>query len=239
MKKLQRSKYEMFVRVRDFGTAQSALFPKETLGGQAFARVLAATTAIEEHLKDHVLSKAAARSIKVATREAVFNRMRTIAVAARRVTRAESTANPFVMPKRRSLAGELSTARAFMQAAVTRQAEFEKFGLPPTFVADFGKLVEQLQEAADDRLNAKTSRRKAQAGIRQALVDGLDAVRDLDVVVAIATRESDPVTFAAWTAARQIEGQNAAPAKAVVAPIATPPAPVPAPREIGDLEKAS
>ena len=32
----------------------------------------------------------------------------------------------------------------------------------------------------------------------------LDAVRDLDVIVAIATREQHPSTFAAWTAARAL-----------------------------------
>ena len=60
MKKQQRFKYEMFVRVRDFGAAHAALFPEATTGGQAFARVLAATAAIEEHLKNPVLGKAEA-----------------------------------------------------------------------------------------------------------------------------------------------------------------------------------
>ena len=42
----------------------------------------------------------------------------------------------------------------------------------------------------------------------QAFVPGSIAygLRDLDVIVAIATRQSDPTTFAAWTAARRIEG---------------------------------
>ena len=78
------------------------------------------------------------------------------------------------MPTRRNLAAELATARAFMQAAATRQAEFETFGLPSTFIADFRALVDQLQQAADVHLSAGRSRRKAQAGIYLALADGLD-----------------------------------------------------------------
>ena len=238
MKKLQRFKYEMFVRVRDFGTAHAALFPQATTGGKAFARVLAAAAAIDENLKDHVLGKAEARRVKATTREAVADRLRTIAAAARRLTRAESSFNPFVLPKRRSLAAQLSTARAFMQAAATRQPQFEQFGLPATFIGDFGAMVDELQLAVDVRLNSKTSRRKAQAGIATALADGLDAARDLDVIVSIATRHTDPATFAAWTAARRIEGQTSGGAKVPVATV-PPASAAPTAPAVDELEKAS
>jgi len=255
MKRQQRFKYEMFVRVRDFGTAHASLFPEASKGGQAFARVLAATTAIEEHLKNHVLGKAEARRIKAATRESLFEYLKTIAAAARRLTRVEPSVSPFVMPRHRSLAAELATARAFMEEAVSRQAEFEQFGLPSTFISDFKTLVDRLQQAADVRLSSKTVRRKALAGISTALADGLDAVRDLDVIVAIATRLTDPTTFAAWTTARRIEGLGAGPARLAVTPpmpqavagpvssTATAPPTLPVPvipvAAGGELEKAS
>lgn len=234
MKRQQRFKYEMFVRVRDFGTAHASLFPAASKGGQAFARVLAATTAIEEHLKNHVLGKAEARRIKAATRESLFEYLKTIAAAARRVTRVEPSVSPFVMPRHRSLAAELATARAFMEEAVSRQAEFEQFGLPSTFISDFKTLVDRLQQAADVRLSSKTVRRKAMAGISTALADGLDAARDLDVIVAIATRLTDPTTFAAWTTARRIEGQGAGPTRLAV----TPPMPEPAPGPVSPTAAA-
>lgn len=253
MKRLQRFKYEMFVRVRDFGAAHVALFPEATTGGQAFARVVAATAAIEQHLKDHVVGKAEARRIKATTRGSVADYLKTIAAAARRVTRAESAVNPFVLPKRRSLAAQLSTARAFLQEAASRQAGFEKFGLPPTFISDFQALVDQLQQAVDVRLSSKTARRKAQAGIVHALQEGLDAIRDLDVIVAIATRVQAPTTFAAWTAARRIEGlasvtgKDAPPTPTVSEPVVAPappappasPEPAPAVMSFVALEKAS
>ena len=242
MKKVQRFKYEMFVRVRDFGAEHASLFPEGTIGGQAFARVLAAAAKVEDQLKEHVLGQGEARRIKAATRDAVYDQLKTIAAAARRFTRAETGANPFQLPSRRNLATVLSTARAFMQSAESRKAEFEKFGLPSTFIADFGAQVTQLQQAADVRLSAKTARGRAQAGIEVAIADGLDAVRDLDVVVAIATRQADPVTYAAWTAARRIEGQNRAPAVEEEAPASPPEAPAqPAPVAVavGELEKAS
>ncbi|MGE0811724.1 MAG: hypothetical protein AB7O28_15780 [Vicinamibacterales bacterium] len=147
MTRQQRFKYEMFVRVRDFGTAHAALFPEATKGGQAFARVVAAVAAIDEHAKNHVIGRAEARRVKTETREAVFEYLKTIAAAARRVTRVEPSVSPFVLPPHRSLGAELATARAFMEAAATRQAEFEQFGLPSTFIGDFRTAVNRLQQA--------------------------------------------------------------------------------------------
>ena len=69
MTRRQRFKYEMFVRVRDFGVAQAALFPEASKGSQAFARVLAAVAALDEQQKAHLLGLAEARRIKAATRD--------------------------------------------------------------------------------------------------------------------------------------------------------------------------
>lgn len=251
MKRVQRFKYEMLVRVRDFGSEHAAMFPEGSVGGSAMARVLAAAAKFEEQMKDHLLGKGEARRIKAATRDAVYDQLKTIAAAARRLTRAETGVNPFVIPPQRNLTVVLSTARAFMESASSRQTEFEKFGLPATFIGDFKRQVDQLQQAADVRLSAKTARSKAQAGINVALADGLDAVRDLDVVVAIATRQSDPATYAAWTTARRVEGKSrvsaaeepqASEPAAPATPVAVvPPAPVPAPSTatVGELAKAS
>lgn len=165
MTRQQRFKYEMFVRVRDFGVAHAALFPEATKGSQAFARVLAAVAALDEQQKAHLLGLAEARRIKAATRDAVFNYMKTMAAAARRITQQEPAESPFVLPRKRRLGAELASARAFMAAAASRQKEFEAFGLPATFIADFQMLVDQLQQAADVRLSSRTVRRKAQADI--------------------------------------------------------------------------
>ncbi len=42
-------RYEMFVRVRDFGEAHAALFPKASLAQEQFAAVAAAATALSGH----------------------------------------------------------------------------------------------------------------------------------------------------------------------------------------------
>lgn len=210
MTKEQRFRYEMFVRVCDFGVAHAALFPEASRGGQALARVGAAIREVDEHTKNHVLGRAVGRRIKAETRAAVFEYLKMIAAVAQRMARSEPGVSPFLLPTHRSLAGELSTARAFIEAAATRQAEFEQFGLPPTFIGDFQALVEQLQQAVNVRLGSRTLRRKAMAGIRTALAHGLDAICELHIIVSIATRQ-DPTTFEAWTSARRVRASGPAP----------------------------
>jgi hypothetical protein len=226
MERKQRFKYEMFVRVRDYGKTQSALFPESSMGGQMFARVAAAVAAIDDHLTRRVVAQAEARKVKAATRAAMFTSMKTLALIARRVTRPEPGANPFRMPRRRSLKVEISTALAFIGEAEKRQEQFLRFGLPPTFISDFRMLVDELQQAVDVRLNSKTGRREAQAGIATALAEGLEVIRDLDAYVTVATRD-DRVRFAAWQSARHIEGQgsSSSPAKAPAVTVTTPAVP--------------
>lgn len=205
MDRKQRFRYEMFLRVRDFGVAHAGLFPESSTGEAMFGQVTAAVAAIDEHLKNGVLGAAGARRVKPATRKAVFGYMKTIALLGRRVTRPETGQNPFRMPRGRSLTAELAAARAFVEEAEKRQDEFVRFGLPPTFVSDFRTEVEELQHAVNARLNSKTIRKEAAAGIRTTLAEGLEVIRDLDAAVAAATR-TNPIVFAAWEAARRIEG---------------------------------
>ncbi|MCC6991515.1 MAG: hypothetical protein IT181_21120, partial [Acidobacteria bacterium] len=60
-----------------------------------FAQVTAAVAALDDHLKNRVVARAEARKVKAATRAAVFDYMKTVALAARRVTRPESGVSPF------------------------------------------------------------------------------------------------------------------------------------------------
>ena len=226
MQKDQRFRYEMFVRVRDYGTAQKELFPESSTGGQTFAQVTAAVAAIDGHLTDRVVATAEAQRVKAATRAAVFDYMKNVAQTARRVTRSKPGPNRFRMPRRKSLNAEISAARAFIREAEPLRDEFVRFGLPPTFISDFQGLVDAFQQAVDVRLNSKTLRRQAQAGIVTVLAQSLDVIRDLDAVVANATRH-DPIRFAAYQSARRIEGLGSSSTTAVkppvVPPVAVPP----------------
>ncbi|MEO8482889.1 MAG: hypothetical protein ABI634_11810 [Acidobacteriota bacterium] len=229
MDKEQRLKYEMFVRVRAFETVYPGLFDEGSLGSQAFSVLARAVEAIDDHLTKKVLAAADARKVKAVIRAAVREQMKIIAHAARRMAMKDAASNPFRIPTRKSDPAMLSTARAFIEAAGPRQAQFIRLGLPPDFVASLQRQVEALELAVDGRRKGRFQLRSAQAGVEAALEQGFDAIRDLDVVVPNAVR-SDPVRLAAWQGARRVEGgsRSSGPKVDPVAPAGD-----------GDLSKAS
>src|SRR5690606_7453583 len=163
-------------------------FPESSTTGRWFARVSAAVAAIDEHLKNRIVATADARRVKATTRTAVADYMKAIALAAPRGTPPDPRANRVRTPRRGSLKVEIATARVFAEEAAKRQAEFVRYGLPPTFISEFQALVDTLETAVNARLSSKTTRREARQGIATELARGLDAIRDLDAAVVIATR---------------------------------------------------
>jgi ribosomal protein S20 len=133
MDKKQRLRYEMLVRVRHYGMVHKEVFSEA--GAQLFARVTTALAAVDEHMKQQVVAKAEAGRVKAVTRAAVFDSMKTIALAARRGTGSQPGVNPFKMPARRSVQAEIAAARAFLQEAESHLDEFARLGLPPAFIS--------------------------------------------------------------------------------------------------------
>ena len=56
------------------------------------------------------------------------------------------------------------------------------FGLPTTFITDLRAMVHELQQASDVRISSKTVRRRALAGIKTAMAQGLDASKQAVIV---------------------------------------------------------
>ena len=205
MRKEQRYRYEMFVRVRDFGTANAELFPSSSKGGRMFTEVSAAVTAIEESLTKRDLARAEARRVKPGTRAVVTSYMKVIAATARQIALDEPGPNPFRRGGSKSNAALLAKARLFIDEAKVREATFVEFGLPVTFISDFTTLVDELAVAVTVRNNGRAWRQRAQVGIESALTTGAEAIHNLDVLVPNALR-LDPVRTGFWHGARRIEG---------------------------------
>ncbi|MCC7010425.1 MAG: hypothetical protein IT184_16570 [Acidobacteria bacterium] len=207
MTRTQRYKHEMLVRVRDFGIAHRDRFPGSSTGGELFDQVAAVVQTIDAHLRGRLLGETGGRRISPRTRALVRARMKTIARAGRRVTREERRPNPFRLPARRTLKVDVATARVFVEEARTREEAFGRFGLPQSYFSAFAALVDELEQAIDARLSSKTVRGHAKAGGTVAVRQGLELVRDLDVIVEVATQQ-DPALADAWKTARHIEGQG-------------------------------
>lgn len=234
MTKEQRARYDTFTRVRGFGADHKELFPESSAGSAWFSEIAATIDAIDLNMKERVVARAEARKVKAEKRQAVEKNMKTIAGVARRMARSEPDENVFIMPRQRSLQALLSTARAFAEEGIRRQELFVRYGLPATFISEFQALVNTLHVAAVTRQTSKTTRNEAQAAIEAALESGIEVIRNLDYAVEVATRPN-PAQFAAWKAARRIQGlrsSNADTSKATQAsPTANPPAAVVAPTD--------
>lgn len=231
MNRQQRYRYEMFVRVRDFGAANAALFPASSPGGQRFAQMAAVVAAIEQELQKRDLARAEAQRVKATTRAKVKEQMKAIALIARRVNRTDPGINKLKMPSRQSTNALLTRARVFATEAGKRQAAFADFGLSPDLLSEFNSLVDQLEQAAAVRMNSRSLRREAQAGVERALADGFTVIHDLDAVVANALT-NDPAKFAGWEGARRLEGLGSPEAP----PVSTPAPAVPVPAETTGAE---
>ena len=209
MIKTQRLRYEMFVRVRNFGTSNREVFPEASVAGQRFGQVAAVVANITAQLVRRADARAETRKVKDTTRVAVLNHLRAIASTGRRAAGGETVPHPFRMPSRRSTTAVITTARLFMEEADARKEQFVALGMPATFLADFQKAVEDLERAVEVQQDSRAARKKAQAAIETDLARGYNVIRDLDVTVANALRD-DPVRLGQWQGARRVEGASSA-----------------------------
>jgi hypothetical protein len=143
----QRLKLEMFVRVVSFGAAQRGVFPEASAGGKLFARLAALVASIEEQLVRRAQARAEARKLSGETRAAARLSMKAIAATGRRAAKGEATPHSFRMPGRTSATVTLSTARLLKEEAERRKDRFIELGMPPTFIADHDRVVDELARA--------------------------------------------------------------------------------------------
>lgn len=204
MDKSQRVRYEMLQRVSEFGTVHRDLFPEFSVGGQAFARVNRAVEQIETHSVSKLLAAKEGLRAKAGGRAAVTRWMKVIARTARGVLRGQpKAANKFQLPTRSSDNALLTTARAFFKEAQPIEDELIRHGLPATFLNDLREEADAFDVAIKGRHGGRAEVAAGQAGIRDALADGREAVQVLDGIVANAL-ENDAVKFAAWLRNRRV-----------------------------------
>jgi hypothetical protein len=204
----ERIRYEMFQRVRDFGTAHRDVFPNGSAGAQAFAKVADAVAAFETHLDAKSTTAAQSRQTKTTARNALKARMRGVIRTSRGVARVAADGREALrMPVRRSDIALLTAARACVKAAKPIEADCMHLGLPATFLADLGDAIDDYERVIRDRRTHRDAAAAAQKGITAAIADGFAAIRTLDIVVTNAV-EKDPERFAAWRRDRRLVGDT-------------------------------
>ena len=170
----------MLVRLRDFGLAHAGLFGPSTVGGQMFAAVGTAVTALSSHAATQVKGRGAARegtTSKAVGRRALRSRLEKISLTARAMAvDTPGLEDKFRLPDQPSDQGLLASARAFADEASALAAAFVAHEMPANFLVQLDAAIEKFEAAIRVRATGKGAHIAARAGIQAALQSGLAAV---------------------------------------------------------------
>lgn len=203
MTRQQRVRYEMFLRVSDFGAAHRERFPESSKGGRLFGRVADAAARIAADDSARLTALGDGRKGRPARVE-LRRWMVAVRNAARDVARTGAVeVVPLVVPKAGNDIALLSAARWFLEVARPLSDDLVQLGLEPDWMAAFTAAMEALDARLKGRRTSRSLGATARDGIASALADGFSAVRSLDIVVANAFR-SEPALQSAWQYARRI-----------------------------------
>ncbi|MBI3493147.1 MAG: hypothetical protein HY047_15415 [Acidobacteria bacterium] len=244
MDTMETRRYEMLIRVRDFGAAHPDLFPAGSLGRKMFAATATAVEELGQQAATQVSGRGAARegsSSKAAARAALRGALGAISRTAHALALdTPGLDNKFRLPFTHAGQALLNVGRAFVQDARPLSAEFVAHGLPTTFLRDLEANIQRFDAAIRDHAEGIGTRIAARTAIDAAIGAGLTAIQRLDAIVVNRLRD-DPATFAAWERARRVDqpphARNGAPPSVLPGPPAplgppVPPAP-PAPPHAG------
>ncbi len=220
-------RYNMLVRVKEFGSTHADLFPPGSLGAGTFAELATAIDRLDGHTvaqasgranaQTGALSKAAARQALRAAVEAIVSMARGIAVATPEVGKT------FQLPRNTRDKELATTARQFVSDAAPYAAAFVARGLSSTFVADLQGKLDAFERASNVHAAARQAHITARADITAAVASAIAIVQQLDPIVEYRI-DTDPGLLAAWQSARHVDRTGVSASKPVAGTTAPQPA---------------
>jgi hypothetical protein len=224
MRSMETRRYEMLVRVHEFGEARPERFPADGAGARAFATVAAAVLQLREHAVSEQLAARNGAAAKARAREALSAELDTVSRTARVLSSdTPGVGEAFRRQKDQPDQALLTAGRAFAQQAAAFRSQFVRHGLPDTFIEDLTSRVEAFAQAIRHHEAGRTGQAAARVRIEAALASGCGAVRTLEVIMANQLG-ADAATIAAWARARRVEYPRRS-KRAAPAPVASPPTP--------------
>ena len=208
MNELDNKRYQMLIRVREFGSRHASAFPADSLGGQTFAEVGAVITALAGYATTQSVGRGGARErtvSKTTARAALYEHLLAINVTARALALdTPGLETKFRMPRSGTDQALLTAGLAFAADAVPLAGEFQKHEMPANFIDELNADIAALEEAISGRARNRDSHVAATASLDATVDRGIKAVQRLNAIVRNKFRD-DPAALVAWESASHVE----------------------------------
>ncbi|HKS29122.1 MAG TPA: hypothetical protein VJS44_14940 [Pyrinomonadaceae bacterium] len=203
-----RRRYEMALRVKDFGVKYIVNFPEGFLGRQYFDELDTIIADIQRLAMTQESSDRSGREgtkLRGEAREDLQDELEVISETARAMAiETPGLEDKFRMPRGRATDVDLlNIARAFAADALPLRDRFMAHGLPADFLDKLNSAIEALERAMAEQQRRKSERSSATAGLDDAVEKAVNKVRQLDAAVRNKFRENLTV-LSEWEAARHV-----------------------------------
>ena len=141
-------RYEMLLRVREFGARHRDRFPAGSPALDAFDHVAAVVAQLGEQAVSKMSAAGGGKTARAMARRALTERLDAISRCARVI--AETTPgfdDSFRLPNPRTEQSILTTGRVFLREAEHSVSRFAELGMPSTLVASLKVLVDEFDQA--------------------------------------------------------------------------------------------
>jgi|SRR5215471_13975155 len=222
----ERRRYEMFVRVRDFGAAHSADFAANSLAHQQFTALGTVITEVDGQAASEVSGHGDVRrgtESRSQARAALRDDLEAINGTARVLANdVPGLDDKFRLPRGNNDKDLVNSARAFKADAGPLKGQFIAHEMPADFLDQLQSDIDAMEAAISFQGSGVSNHVAAGAAIDDTISRGIDIVRKLDAIVR--NRHADnPAVLAEWTSVSHTER---APRRSVPS-VVPPPPPVP------------
>jgi hypothetical protein len=204
MKDTEVRRLEMLISVRMFVQKYKDAFPPDSRGAELLALLDDIITRLEAHATAQTSGKSTGKEgtkLRAAARAALQDQLEAISRTARVIALSiPGLEDKFRLPRNVGDQALLAIARSFAQDAEPLKKEFTRRGLSENFLADLEASITALETAIDHKAQNRGTHVAATAAIDETTEAGINAVRELDVIVSNVFRR-DPVVLAEWTSA--------------------------------------
>jgi hypothetical protein len=204
---LQSRKYDMLKRVLQFIGAYSDLFPEHSIQYELAATIRSSVEDLDKYSVNQVtgFNKARAGTIhKTKAGAALRRHLNEISRTARLIARtATGFEQPFKLPREKDYKTLLDFGRQVAAKASENDNIFRRYGMRPDFVDELKTTLAKFEAAHESRMSSRADHRTASAGMNASLKRAMNALHQLDVIMANILRDR-PREQTGWRFSRHL-----------------------------------